>query len=172
MLSTKYHKTPLNHIYVFPVPGSLAPPQWYGPPRTPPCQQLPISTYYYLLPTTNYYLPHTTPPHRGRGDWTMLLLLGYHDHGWGGTQNLEHIFHGIYGANIYQLIYTCYYSTWFPDIHDHHGTSIFTMAIPCFGVFLKSLGKPQASPWLSINQRHPWRLDEWGVQGGFPVRER
>ena len=45
---------------------------------------LPITTYYYLLPTTNYYLPHTTPPHRGRGDWTMLLLLGYHDHGWRG----------------------------------------------------------------------------------------
>ena len=44
---------------------------------------LPITTYYYLLPATNYYLPHPTPPHRGRGDWTMLLLLGYHDHGWG-----------------------------------------------------------------------------------------
>ena len=87
---------------MFPVPGSPAPPpQWYGPPRTPPlpaatyyvrlpttCYSLlpiyyllPITTYYYLLPTTNHYLP--TPPHRGRGDWTMLLLLGYHDHGWG-----------------------------------------------------------------------------------------
>ena len=93
-------------IYIY-VPGSLfaspPPPQWCGPPRTPPlpaatyyvrlpttcCSLLPIyyllpnTTYYYLLPTTNYYLPHTTPPHRGRGDWTMLLLLGYHDHGWG-----------------------------------------------------------------------------------------
>ena len=60
---------------------------------------LPITTYYYLLPTTNYYLPHTTPPHRGRGDWTMLLLLGYHDHGWGGG-NPEP------GTYIHMYIYT------------------------------------------------------------------
>ena len=41
---------------MFPVPGSPAPPpQWYGPPRTPPCQQLPI-TYVYLLPAIPYYL--------------------------------------------------------------------------------------------------------------------
>ena len=106
--NTVYSACSSQRIYV---PGSRfasPPPQWYGPPRTPPCQQLPITyvyllpaipyllpitTYYYLLPTTNCYLPHTTPPHRGRGDWTMLLLLRYHDHGWGGgTQNLEHIF--------------------------------------------------------------------------------
>ena len=88
---------------MFPVSGSSAPPPMVWSPKNPPlpaatyyvrlpttCYSLlpiyyllPITTYYYLLPTTNYYLPHTTPPHRGRGDWTMLLLLGYHDHGWG-----------------------------------------------------------------------------------------
>ena len=103
---------------MFPAPGSPAPPQWYCPPRTPPRQQLPI-TYVYLLPaipyylyTTYYLLLHTTtyyqlltttyptPPHPtgGEGDWTMLLLLGYHDHGWGGgTQNVEHIFRACGG---------------------------------------------------------------------------
>ena len=104
---------------MFPVPGSPAPPQWYGPPPLPAATYyvrlpttcysllpiyylLPITTYYYLLPTTNYYLPHTTPPHRGRGDWTMLLLLGYHDHGWGvgGGPRTGNIY-GIYG------IYVC-----------------------------------------------------------------
>ena len=91
-------------ICIYPVPGSPAPPPpMVWSPKNPPlpaatyyvrlpttCYSLlpiyyllPITTYYYLLPTTNYYLPHTTPPHRGRGDWTMLLLLGYHDHGWG-----------------------------------------------------------------------------------------
>ena len=70
---------------------------------------LPITTYYYLLPTTDYNLPHTTPPHRGRGDWTMLLLLGYHDHGWDpepGTYIYIHI--SIY-LSIYLSIYVYNY---------------------------------------------------------------
>ena len=96
-------RCPYISIYMFPVPGSPAPSPNGMVPQEPPlpaatyyvrlpttCYSLlpiyyllPITTYYYLLPTTNYYLPHTTPPHRGRGDWTMLPLLGYHDHEWG-----------------------------------------------------------------------------------------
>ena len=104
----------------FPVRQPPAP-QWYGPSRLPPCQQLPITyayllpaipyylllpltTYYYLLPTTNYYLPHTTPPHRGRGDWTMLLLLGYHDHGWGVGEKM-------YKKLILRIFYISYHSS-------------------------------------------------------------
>ena len=126
MIISKYTWT----LHMFPVPSSPAPPPMVWSPKNPPpppaatyyvrlpttCYSLlpiyyllTITTYYYLLPTTNYYLPHTTPPHRGRGDWTMLtmlLLLGYHDHGWGGwvggTQNLEHVW--------YIYIYTQFYT--------------------------------------------------------------
>ena len=42
------------YIYMFPVPGSPAPPHGMVP-QEPPCQQLPI-TYVYLLPAIPYYL--------------------------------------------------------------------------------------------------------------------
>ena len=118
-----------TQTYMFPVPGSpTPPPQMVWSPKNPPlpaatyyvrlpitCYSLlpiyyllPITTYYYLLPTTNYHLPHTTPPHRGRGDWTMLLLLGYHDHGWGVGGDPEP------GAYIYKksfkLFFQCFYT--------------------------------------------------------------
>ena len=105
---------------------------------------LPTTTYYYLLPTTNYYLPQTTPPHSGRGDWTMLLLLGYHDHGWGvggdpepGTYTYIRIHKYTYikiyiNTYIHIYIYTCIHFCMFTYvyIYIHTYAHVFPLSPP------------------------------------------